>query len=1327
MSSISLHPVPEFNPDVEVGASLATRWRKWLMDFEMFIAASGITNNARKRALLLYQAGSRIRDIFAQLPDTGEANDFDTAKDRLTQHFQPQKNVRYDVYVFRKAFQQKDETLDQYHTRLRALAEPCEFNNLDFELEEQIIIGGTSTRIRKQALRDPSYDLKAMLLDGRRDEISKFQSAEIEGKEQMSKLSTKPKSCQNCGGPTPHQNACPAQGKECHKCGKMNHFAKFCRGKPGKGRKSGQSRTQNFSRSGQHTQVKQLVPSQSDTDDEYLYPVRGNKNPRPHATIKVLGHSFDILIDTGASINVIDQETFLRMKDAHLLETRAKAFPYNSSKPVTFKGKFQAVVETKKRYAVATFFVVNSSNSGNLLSAQTAQELGLISLNLCKLAVTNKSHLPQTSDKTLSSILNKHSNVFDGLGKLKNQQITLNIDETVQPTAEAQRRIPYHIREKVKHAIHQLVADDIIEKVPPTQATPWISAIVAVPKKDGTVRICVDMRKANCAIQRVRYLIPTVADISQALNGCKFFSKLDLSQAYHQLELDERSRYITTFSTHVGLYRYKRLNYGTNAAAELFQHTLQTVLQGLDGVRNLADDIIIFAKTRKDHDLALSACLKRLADHGLTLNASKCKLLTDSLSFFGQVFTAEGTTPDPARVIDLQNASVPTNVHEVRSFLGMANYSSRYIPNYATISEPLRVLTKKNARFTWTSSQQIAFDQLKQALTRAPVMSYFDTTKDTFITVDASPVGISAILTQKGTDADTSQVVAYASRALTSVEQRYSQTEKEALGIVWGIEHFHLYIYGSHFTLITDHKPLEIIYGNVNSKPSARIERWVLRLQPYSFSVVYKPGKDNPADFLSRHPSSESISRQAVMADEYVSLVALSAVPKAMTISDIQKATDTDKTMQSLRAAIRHNKWDCDLVKPFRAIKDELIVAPQNIVLRGSRIVVPESLQQQAIDIAHETHQGLVKTKALLREKVWFPGIDKLVKETIDRCIPCQATGQPNPPEPLQMTPMPDGPWQKVHADFYGPLPTGEYLLVVIDRYSRYPEVEIVRSTKASVVIPKFDKIFATHGIPFSVTTDNGPPFNSEEYRRYLRTLGISYDPATPKWPQGNAEVERFNQPLGRALTTAKVAGRIWQQELNRFLLQYRTTPHATTKIAPSELLFNRVVNGKLPMLVKKKTINRHKEAVENEQLRKDYNKAYADNRRHAQHCDIKVGDCVLIKQDKQNKLTPRFNEKPLIVVHRNKSRITAENSDKRKITRNVSHFKRIPKPSSLDSEADRERETDQQKENDDGDYNDAKWTNNVEKRDNLVLRRSDRMRREPDRLGVPIPSEIFR
>ena len=241
MSALSLQPVPEFNPDAEVGASLFTCWKKWLADFEMYILASGVTNNTRKRALLLYQAGSRVREIFAQLSDTGNADAYDTAKAKLTAYFEPHKNRRYDVYVFRNTYQEQHETLDQYITRLRTLAQPCEFADQDFELEEQIIIGGTSSKIRKQALRDPKYDLKQMLLDGRRDEISKFQTRQIDATDntpevQANKIEAK---CHNCGGKYPHSSACPDKGKDCHNCG-MNHFAKFCRG--GKSQPSAQGR-----------------------------------------------------------------------------------------------------------------------------------------------------------------------------------------------------------------------------------------------------------------------------------------------------------------------------------------------------------------------------------------------------------------------------------------------------------------------------------------------------------------------------------------------------------------------------------------------------------------------------------------------------------------------------------------------------------------------------------------------------------------------------------------------------------------------------------------------------------------------------------------------------------------------------------------------------------------------------------------------------------------------------------------------------------------------------------------------------------------------------
>ena len=275
-----------------------------------------------------------------------------------------------------------------------------------------------------------------------------------------------------------------------------------------------------------------------------------------------------------------------------------------------------------------------------------------------------------------------------------------------------------------------------------------------------------------------------------------------------------------------------------------------------------------------------------------------------------------------------------------------------------------------------------------------------------------------------------------------------------------------MFLFGHHFTLVTDHKPLEIIYGTTRSKPSARIERWVLRLQPYHFNVIYKPGATNPADYLSRHPASPRMSHQDRMAEEYVNFIERHTAPRAMPLDEIATATRTDKTLSTLVTCLRTNKWSTDILTSFKHIKDELTVTNNGIILRGHRIVLPQALQQRAIDIAHETHLGLTKTKASIREKIWFPNIDAMVKTTLDRCLTCQALGRPGPPAPITPTTMPDGPWQTVHVDFYGPLPTGEYLLVVVDRYSRFPEVEIVHSTRASTVIPKLDKIFAVHGIP---------------------------------------------------------------------------------------------------------------------------------------------------------------------------------------------------------------------------------------------------------------------
>lgn len=251
-------------------------------------------------------------------------------------------------------------------------------------------------------------------------------------------------------------------------------------------------------------------------------------------------------------------------------------------------------------------------------------------------------------------------------------------------------------------------------------------------------------------------------------------------------------------------------------------------MEGLRGVRNISDDIIVFGENQLEHDINLEAVFKRLSERNLTLNKDKCEFNKSQLEFYGYVFSANGISADPRKVDAIKTAEIPKNVSEVRSFLGMTNYVGRFIPNYSTITAPLRDLTKNNVNFEWGKNQQESFETLKRDLTSDKVMAYFDATKQTVMIVDASPLGLGALLTQDG------KVISYGSRALNDVETRYSQTEREALAVVWGYEHFHLYLFGNQFKIISDHKPLESIFNNPNSKPPARIERWRLKLQQFS-------------------------------------------------------------------------------------------------------------------------------------------------------------------------------------------------------------------------------------------------------------------------------------------------------------------------------------------------------------------------------------------------------------------------------------------------------------------------------------------------------------
>ena len=938
-----------------------------------------------------------------------------------------------------------------------------------------------------------------------------------------------------------------ARDKYCNNCGLIGHFATVCRTK--KTQERGPKNKQPWKTT---HRVNTLTDQEDIEDEDYVWTV-GNQHH--YLMLPINGIKYKFIIDSGATVNLMDEKTFIQLgyERAQLDRLKTKIFPYGSKNPLKVIGILATNIELNSKIHKVKFHVVKGE-SGSLIGRKTAEDLEILKIELPSVnSITDTNYDIQT-------LLDKYKTVFQGLGKLKDFQLKLYIDESIKPIAQPVRTIPFSMRQQVASKIDELIQDDIIEPV--KGPTSWVSPLVCVPKPKGDIRLCIDMRQANCAILRERFPIPTVEEVLQDLNGATTFSILDLRAGYHQLELDPNSRDITTFVSHKGLFRYKRLIFGVNCAAEMYQKTLQQVLQGLEGCRNISDDIVVFGKSVSEHNKHLELVLERLQANNLTLNKDKCKFLQSKLTFMGHTLSDKGVEPDIRKIEAIHNAKVPTNAKEVRSFLGLVTFCAKFINNFSTILEPLRTLTRKNQAWEWTQKHQSAFEQLRNSLSDPKILAYFHPSRLLKLTVDASPFGLGAILSQQQSD-ESYRPLAYASRVLTSVERNYSQTEREALSIYWAVQRFRIYLHGHDFVVVTDHKPLEVIFNSPKHKPPPRIEKWIMNLQTYKFTVNYSPGYSNAADMLSRSPVTTCENNKS---EDYVNFIANHAVPKAISMQEIVSASDKDKLIQCVISNIRSGNWnkkDSNL-RPYYLVKSDLSTNGQ-ILLHHGRLVIPEVLRSQTLDLAHEGHQGIVKCKERVREKVWWPGIDRDLEKLISSCHACQLTGNSTRPPEVHMTELPTDSWKKVSADLMGPFPTGESLLVIVDYYSRFPVVEILQSTTSSVIIHRMHKIFSIHGLPETLVTDNGPQFISDDFARYLQQCGINHHRVTPLWPRADGEVERFNRVLKKAIQTSHSEGKNWKFEIYTFLLAYRTTAHSVTGIPPSELMFCRKIRSKLP------------------------------------------------------------------------------------------------------------------------------------------------------------------
>ena len=969
----------------------ALQWTRWLKHFCRKLRFFRVSNVQDKVDAFYIYGGAEIENLLDTLPNptatevqvpdfvkpTGEeTNEFHILVHKVNKHYSTMVNKDSARSKF-ESMAQNDQSMAQYYVSLKQQADKCQFPDIEDAIRSKILQSMTDKHLRREAMMNGS-SLSKILKDAANREDVERQAQEMERmsiKEEVNQVYAKRKppyrgrkkpgseshktssdgeKCGYCG--TSHErsrNVCPASGKRCKKCKRQGHFAIMCRSSDKKK---------------PHTQTRYIGnPEESDSDSDMIFSITSPSKMRPTVKISVNGVKGCADADSGSTVNVMDREQYRKIEQNSKFEMPLKPadntlFAYAQSKPITLAGKFTANIRSiATGMVVQTEFLVveGTANSRPLLGYETAVKLGVMH-------VTNK--MEARNPITKEDIIQEYPTVFQGIGLHRNIKAKLIVDETITPVAQKARKIPYNLRKQAEQEEKRLLEADIIEHVPDTVPTTWCTNPVVVPKpnKPGQIRYCSNMRVPNIAIKRPITEALTVEDIKVRMSGSKVFSILDMNEAYHQLELAEESRHMTTFYGTQGRLRYKRLNFGTISAQDIFDKAVDDTIQGLTGVVHIRDDFVVFGPTQEAHDNNLRKFLTRMKDVGLTLSSKKCKISVPSVEFFGVVFSEKGTSPAASRVEALQNMSEPKDVSEVRSLLGMAQYSASYIPNFSSITAPLRELTKSTSKWKWSETEQNAFTTLKNSLSCDSVLGYYETNQETKLMVDAGPKGIGLLLAQRKPHGW--QAVACYSRSLTEAEQKYSQLEREALAIRWGCERCYNYLIGSKFVVVTDHKPLLSMFTNPHSKPPLRIEKWLMYLQQFDFKLVYEPGKNNTADYVSRHalPINEKAQNRSKRHEERVNAIVSNTIPKAVKVEEVQKETKKDKSLSQLipmilSGRIRAVKKNPD-TRMFYKVFQELSYV-QGMVMRGNQIVIPQALQSRVLNICHEAHLGIVKSK----------------------------------------------------------------------------------------------------------------------------------------------------------------------------------------------------------------------------------------------------------------------------------------------------------------------------------------------------------------------------
>ena len=673
---------------------------------------------------------------------------------------------------------------------------------------------------------------------------------------------------------------------------------------------------------------------------------------------------------------------------------------------------------------------------------------------------------------------------------------------------------------------------------------------------DGSLRMCLDPSDLNKVLKRGKHHIPTMEELAHKFSNAKYFSKLDARSGYWSIVLDDKSQLLTTFNTPFGRHCFKRLPFGLSISQDIFQAAMDDGLRDLPGVVSIADDIAVFGCTEQEHDNNLHTLMERARQINLVFNPTQCHIKQTEIPFFGNVYTATGIKPDPKKVQAISDLKEPNSTAELQSFLGFITYLAPYIPNLSAHTSPLRTLLQKDSDFQWNHEQSTAFQEIKRLICEANTLTYFDPAKPTVIKVDASLTALGEALTQEG------HVIAYASKSLNDTEKRYADIEREMLACVFGAERFHTYVFGKHFTIESDHKPLEVISKKNLTAAPARLQRMLLRLQRYDFTITYRPGKGMVlADSLSRLPSNADNSE--INLDVKVCLIQFS-MPR---LNELRNETRDDPVLHELMEYVisgfpEHRRHMSPETRRFWSFRDE-ITMDNGILMKGKRVIIPARLKQSFLKDIHVGHQGITRCQQRAKSSLYWPNMHRDIEQYVQHCDQCQRYQASQPIEKLipVANELPNIAWHTLGTDLF--MLNGEHFIIIADYMSKYPIIEHLGHDTTSYAVAKItSKYISLFGAPHSIISDNGPQFIGKPYKQLMSSFNISHVTSSPHHSRSHGFIERM-------IRTVKAVMKKESQDTDLALLVLRTTPIGSQLPSPAELIFGRQVTCNLPIQAK--------------------------------------------------------------------------------------------------------------------------------------------------------------